>query len=360
MKRALVIPIYQPNAKVLPFLKSMNPSDFDAFVVVDDGSGEPYKAIFDEIRTLPGFAVISYLPNKGKGHALKEAFAYLTNRYPDLEGIVTADGDGQHAYSDILKIRDALEEHPGQLIMGVRDFNAPDVPKRNRKGNHFSSGYFHLATGKKLSDTQTGLRGIPARLFPLALNVYGSRYDYEMNFILDASKDGDFVEVPIQTIYDDNKSSHFHPVRDSMRIFRTPILYGVVALLSVAIDLGIFSIFDVYWPERKTIWWQILVSTVVARLISGTFNFSMNNFVVFKNQGGFARKLLKYLLVYFINMGLSFALVWAFSYLSGPLTLIKFVIDAILFVINFFIEQGWVFARKRLAARTPKEASKHD
>jgi hypothetical protein len=56
MNTALVIPIYCPNEKVLPFLKSFKANDFGLFVVVDDGSGEQYAA---GLRRDPGFRAYS-------------------------------------------------------------------------------------------------------------------------------------------------------------------------------------------------------------------------------------------------------------------------------------------------------------
>ncbi|MCI2111551.1 MAG: glycosyltransferase [Bacilli bacterium] len=126
MKQALLIPIYMPNDKVVPFLKRMNPKDFSAFVVVDDGSGEASRPLFDEIRALPGFEVISYPENAGKGHALKTAFEFIRANRPDIGGVVTADGDGQHAYEDILRVRDAprgqprLPRHGGSRFLGKK------------------------------------------------------------------------------------------------------------------------------------------------------------------------------------------------------------------------------------------------
>jgi putative flippase GtrA len=285
--------------------------------------------------------------NGGKGHALKEGLKYILSVMPDVSGVVTADGDGQHAYRDILKVRDALAASPSSLVMGVRDFKGPNVPRHNKIGNRLSSAYFRLVTHKKLQDTQTGLRGVPASLLPLALGVYGSRYEYEMNFLFEAVKEAPLVTVGIETIYDGNKDSHFHPIRDSFRIYRTPILYVAVALLSVAIDEGLFYLLSKTLPSSLATGLIVLIATVTSRLVSGTFNFLANDFWVFKNEGGFARKLAKYLVVYIVNMGLSFGLVWAFSFLPSELVFIKIVVDFILFVANYFVEMTWVFARKR-------------
>ena len=84
------------------------------------------------------------------------------------------------AFFDLDRATALIEGHPNVAswvllghslggAMGVRDFSGEDVPRHNRVGNRLSALYFRLATRVKLSDTQTGLRGIPANLFALAL-----------------------------------------------------------------------------------------------------------------------------------------------------------------------------------------------
>lgn len=351
----LVIPIYQPSALVLPFLESIAPSDFQKVVVVDDGSGDTYQPIFQRVAALPNFELISYPTNGGKGHALKTAFDFIRKMHPEVMGVVTADGDGQHALSDILKVRDGLLTHPTSLVLGVRDFHGKDVPKHNKMGNKFSAAYFHLVTGVRLGDTQTGLRGIPKNLFALAFESKGERYEYEMNFLLEAVKEAPLLQLPIQTIYDGNKSSHFHPFRDSVRIYKTPLIYILVSLLSWTIDLGLFTLFIAVVP--KGVLYKILIATIGARFISGSFNFTMNCFFVFDSKGGLWRKLLRYAVVFFINMGLSFGLTYAFNALPTNLTFIKFVVDFVLFMINYFVSRSWIFAKKMTAKKkAAKEA----
>jgi len=344
MKQALLIPIYQPSEKVLPFLAHFKPGDFARLIVIDDGSGAEYQSVFSKIKEKNLFEVISYPKNGGKGHALKAAIHDVVEHCPEIQGIVTADGDGQHRYEDILKVRDALESHPTSLVMGVRDFSGEDVPRHNRVGNRLSALYFRLATRVKLSDTQTGLRGIPANLFALALASHGDHYDYEMNFLLEAVRQAPLEQVGIATIYDDDKSSHFHLIRDSIRIYKTPLLYIIVALLSEVIDLGFFTLFTAIGPSEML--YKILVATITSRLLSGAFNFTMEYFLVFENKSGFAKKMGKYALIFFLNMGLSFGLTYAFHFLPSNLTFIKFIVDLILFIANYFVAQGWVFARK--------------
>jgi len=354
MEIALIIPIYKPTEKTLLFLKEIVPTAFCRIFVIDDGSGGKYVGIFEKIRKLANFTVISYPKNLGKGHALKTAFVDIRDHHPEIQGVVTADSDGQHAYTDILTIRDALIADPTFLILGVRSFKGKNVPFPNKIGNHFSASYFFLATGIRLKDTQTGLRGIPSLLFPAVIATAGERYEFEMNFLLDSAKETKIKQIPIQTIYEKNKGSHFRPIRDSIRIYQASLLYCLVALASWTIDEGLFTLFVALGPSDTL--YKVLWAVIAARLISGIFNFTMEYLVIFKSKGLFPQKFLRYVIVFFINMGLTFGLTYAFSGLPANLTLIKICVDFVLFSINFFVARSFVFAKKSHSRK--KEAKK--
>ena len=347
MKTALVLPIYQPCDKALPFLSTIDPSSFEKIVVVDDGSGEKYKPIFDDIAKLDNFIVLSYPDNHGKGYALKTGFKYVRDELPEVKGIVTADGDGQHTLEDILRVRDELSAKENMLVLGVRDFSSPDCPKRNRFGNRFSSRYFKLSTGVKVTDTQTGLRGIPSNLFDLSIGTIGDRYEYEFNFLSDAVKAAGLSQITIKTIYDDNANSHFHPIKDSLRVYKVPLLYLLVAITSFLIDFGLFALISHFGPTELPM--MILVPYIGARLVSGPYNFLMNNYIVFPGKEGFGRKLGRYAIVFVINMCIGLGLLYLFDYVfpeNFGLTLLKLFVEAIIFIVNFFVSKIFIFAKK--------------
>ena len=239
MKIALIVPIYQPTEFVMPFLKRFNKGDFDKMVVVDDGSGSDFDKDFEEVRSLGLFTLIRLPKNKGKGKAMKVALRYLKKEIPDLDGFLTADGDGQHAYEDILKVRAEFRAHPDSLILGARQ--KKDMPKKSLTGSIWSTRYFKLMTGVKMEDTQTGLRAIPKSLFSSFLASPGNRYEFEMGFLAGAARESRVLEVPIQTIYlKDNASTHYRVFRDSMRIAYFPIAYLLNGILLGAIDVLFF------------------------------------------------------------------------------------------------------------------------
>ena len=111
-------------------------------ILVDDGSGEAYRELFrkaEEILQEIGGRLLTHEKNKGKGGAIRTAFAYVLEKYPEAIGVVTADCDGQHHVEDILAIMRRLSEKPDCLIAGVRRFDGEDVPWKSAFGNKLTA-----------------------------------------------------------------------------------------------------------------------------------------------------------------------------------------------------------------------------
>lgn len=209
------IPAFEPDARLLGLVHRLK-SDFSDIVIVNDGSHRA-DAVFAELKDVDGVLVLLHGENRGKGAALKTAFAEILRRFPDAVGTVTVDADGQHRPEDAVRIAEALCAHPHQLIIGTRSFGK-GVPFRSRLGNLWTVAEFRLLTGRTVHDTQTGLRGIPSGLLPSLLNLPGERYDYEIGMLVRAvlSSDG-CREIPIETVYEDgNRASHFRPLADTV------------------------------------------------------------------------------------------------------------------------------------------------
>ena len=201
-----------------------------------------------------------------------------------------------------------------------------------------------------LSDTQTGLRVIPMFAVPELLEVKGERYEYEMNAIF-AMKDMnlEWTEVPIEVIYiDDNESSHFNPIKDSLRIYKVFLKFCLSSFGSALIDLLIFTLLS---HNLAGLLGKYLIqgSTVIARICSGIFNFSINRWIFSgkKKQTKAVVSGPKYLVVWLVQMILSAELVHlGAAYIPISPTVIKIVIDTILFFISYKIQQKWVFHKK--------------
>ncbi len=216
---AVLIPAWLPEPILTSLVMQLAAQGFGAVILVDDGSGNCFAALFDRLAALPRIHLLRHAVNRGKGRALKTGFNYCLTELPHLDGVVTADADGQHKPEDILRVALAMQTSGDRAVLGSRAF-AHAMPWRNRLGNTLTRSVFGWLSGTWLHDTQTGLRALPRALLPELLALKGERYEYEMTVLAHLCRTGNApLEVPIETVYlPGNKSSHFHPVLDSVRI----------------------------------------------------------------------------------------------------------------------------------------------
>lgn len=343
----IIVPSYKPDKEIMMEFMQKLKNKFANIVVVNDGSGEEYNSFFEELKN-QGIVVLKHYINFGKGRGIKTAFNYVLNTYPNIVGAVTADCDGQHYLEDIIKCAEKLREEPEKLVIGSRDFDEKQVPFRSRFGNKLTRGIFSAFVGIKITDTQSGLRAFSRKTMETFLNTAGERYEYETNMLIDCKeKNIEIAEVPISTVYIRNNSlSHFNVLRDSIMIYKLFMKYIIASLSSFILDILLFAMFVNLLPEiRIGSITEIVVATIIARIISAIYNFIVNSKVVFKNKN--ANSIIKYFILCVIQMFISaFAVSKLFEVLQINSTIIKVVVDTIIFIINFVIQREWVFAKK--------------
>lgn len=344
-----VIPSLNPDDRIFGIVQKLRERDFAHIIVVNDGSNSDER--FIRLKDEFGCDVLTHCINFGKGRGMKTAMNYYMNEYSsECDGIIFIDGDGQHDINDVCSCCDSMEEHPGSLILGVRDFTSEGVPARSKFGNRITSRFFSLFCGLKISDTQTGLRAMSNAIIPKLVGISGERFEYETNMLLETKHlEIPIVEVPIRTIYEGkNEQSHFNPIRDSIAIYKVLLGYVSSSLLSAVIDLGAYQIFFLILAAAVSKY-RILFSTILARILSSLFNYTVNCKVVFRSNANPKVTIVKYYLLCIIQAAASFGGVYGLSLLfktDGNLWL-KLITDSILFIISFKIQQLWVFAHHK-------------
>ena len=350
----IVIPALEPNRGLLDYIESLKALGFKKIFLVNDGSGPRFSQIFNAARTQYGCEVITHPVNLGKGAALKSAFREVS-KLKDLAGVVTADADGQHSAADVLKVAEALVAGAGSnqqsLILGTRSLNTKDVPWKSRLGNTLTSALVKVLFGKYISDTQTGLRGIPASMLEDQQKVRGDRFEYEMGALFKALADkATVIEVPIKTIYPDgkNKETHFRPLVDSAKIYF--VIFGQFmgfassSLISFLVDIALFVfIIDAFFGGSSDPG-AVVTSVVLARVGSSLLNFSLNKGLVFSNQEQKRKTLVRYYLLAITVLSLSAtgSAVMA-QVLDGRVVWAKILVDSVLFILSYLIQRRWVF-----------------
>ena len=331
----VLIPAYKPDDRLTELVKELRDKNLDV-LLVDDGGGQTFKKIFDDCRAL-GAEVAVHAVNQGKGRALKTGINAALLLWPDLSGIVTADADGQHTPADILRLIEAMDQHENTLVLGSRAFTG-NVPFKSLWGNRITRAVYALASGVKVGDTQTGLRGLPRCALEEMIRIDGERYEYEMNVLLKIrDMNLGVFEVPIETIYiNDNAGSHFNPVRDAIRIYMVIFKYMFSAIASFAIDYAL------YWlclGFGLASW----LSYALARLVSSQVNYNLNKHTVFSGRGG-KSSMLKYYALAVVQGAIGAALVQVLPrFIPLPAGVIKIPVDLILFAFSFIIQRDYVF-----------------
>lgn len=346
-KCVILIPALDPPKEFSDYVIELLDAGFDKVIIVDDGSSE--KEIFQKISAFSQVTVLTHEKNRGKGKALRTGLNYYQKHFSQkgYAGVITADSDGQHLINDVCKIRDRMICDNHHLILGVRDFNLDHVPPKSRFGNKLTSLTFRLLLGINITDTQTGLRGIPNNLINECIAIPGDRFEYETDMLIQIGKKHEIEEIKIHTVYyDKNQGTHFHPLRDSFLIYRlffgTFVRYFFASFSSFLLDIALFTLGAKFLFYSITL--KIPISAICARIISGTYNFLVNKNIVFKSSRSYTATGISYLLLCVIQGIVSAGAVTLLCFLF-PIdeVIIKIIVDTILFLVNYQIQKKFIF-----------------
>ena len=198
-------------------------------IVVDDGSTDGTSVVVDSLSHM--VTLVSYQPNRGKGHALVAGFRKAKEM--GFTHAITIDADGQHFADDIPVFMREFAASEDKIIVGARNLTEENMPRGNTFANRFSNFWFRLQTGINLQDTQSGYR-----LYPLdalrGLSFITSRYEAELELLVFAAWAGTRISsVPVKVYYPpaDERVSHFRPVYDFVRISILNTILCVLALV---------------------------------------------------------------------------------------------------------------------------------
>lgn len=337
----ILIPAYQPDDRLIDLIRNIKQLCDYQIVVVDDGSGDAYKRIFEEVQKEKGI-VLTHEVNCGKGAALKTGIAYIKNQN-ETEGIVCCDCDGQHLPEDIIKIAKEVSCSKNCIVLGARHFTGK-VPIRSRIGNSLSRWIFFWETGKQIYDTQTGLRGFCSDIYDWLLGLDGERFEYEMNMLFRAHREGKgFYEVEIKTVYEDQHTSHFRGFKDTLKVCLPILKFSVSSLIAALVDYILFMLF-LFLSK------SLLGSTVAARICSAACNYVLNKKIVFSKgkTTKSSHSLIRYALLAGIILVLNYIVIFFYSNVLGiHVAVAKILTEVTLFIFSYWAQKLFVFKHKQ-------------
>ncbi|MBU0279116.1 glycosyltransferase [Gemella sp. zg-1178] len=353
-KTLVVIPALNPTSSLIDYVEEL--IDYGSFdvLVIDDGSKAETKAIFNRLNIMKNCRVLSHAKTLGRGRALKNGFNYFLN-LPNLDnyiGLVTSDSDGQHIVEDVVKVALEMKKNPNNLVLGSRNFNVFSLPQKIKFANKVTSLAFRNLYGRNIADTQTILRGLPKNMVALMIDVEGERFDYETRMLTKAiAEDIKITEIEIETVFNySNVEKNFNPIFDLISICKVILLpflkFSLASLSAFLVDISLFRVFLtilVFLGVKKG-YLLILLTTFLARAISSFINFLINKNLVFKQEKNIKKTIYKYYTISLSKIFLSSFLVYLlWKWTSGSETVIKIIIDTILFFLSYRLQYTWVF-----------------
>lgn len=335
----VLIPAYKPTDKLLQLLTKFYNLCFN-IVLVDDGSGVAYEKLFFECSRYA--EVLHHMQNLGKGCALKTGLKYIAKHYSANSIIVTVDADGQHRVDDALAVCQIAEQHPNSFVLGSRRLKE-NVPLRSKFGNTLTRFIYHISTGIRIHDTQTGLRAFHGNFISKLLEISGERYEYEMNVLLHfANERIPIIEHEIETIYFGNNSqSHFDVLRDSIRIYKEILKFSLSSLIGFLVDYMTYSLLLLLTKNLR-------ISNIIARIISASVNFSLNRKFVFRSTENILKSATKYfLLATGILLGNTLFLELLVNTFEMHQLLAKIATELLFFMISWLFQRIIIFKNRR-------------
>ena len=230
----LVVPVYNPGPALGRTLDALLACGHPLFVH-DDGSDEATRLQLEAVAAAqPGLRLSRWPDNRGKGAAVVEAF-----RRARAEGFTHAlqvDADGQHDAGAIATFLALGAARPEAVIAGVPVYDA-SVPAARKNGRRFTHVWVWLETlSFDIGDSLCGFRLYPLEAMAriLSRTALPARMDFDTAAIVRLHWDGvPVVNAPVRVVYPEDGVSHFHLLRDNLRLTRmhTRLVVGMLRRL---------------------------------------------------------------------------------------------------------------------------------
>ena len=287
---SIVIPVYNEELHIENVVESVE-KYCENIIVVDDKSTDSSLDILKKLETKYSkkIFILENEKNSGIGYSVKKGFSKALDLDNDI--VIKFDGDNQHLPEDIPKFIEKITKEGFDFVKGNRFLNnAYSKPMPNLKilGNLITTNLQKIVSGNyAISDPNNGFLGVKKE----CLNIIDfknlkNNYFFENSLLINMSSLGLKIgEVPIQTIYQNEKSSI--PIfMASLKIIPTFIIFFYMrnvlnAKFNLSINSIVFFIFLIIFVINLFVnnlsLWAVSIFLLITYLIIDIFNFYSKN-----------------------------------------------------------------------------------
>lgn len=222
--KVVVIPVFNEEKSIFDIINKVF-NHCDKIIVVNDCSTDGSKEILESIKN-DNLIIVTNEKNLGIGGATKVGIKKALEIGAEI--IIKFDGDGQHSSNDIPEFINLIENENHDFVKGNRfKSSISQMPAVKILGNLISTNLQKIVTGNfSVSDPNNGFIAFKASIFDsIQFKYLRNDYFFEnsllLNLVIFKFK---ISEVPIQTVYGEEKSS-------------IPIFIGSIKLVPVFLKL---------------------------------------------------------------------------------------------------------------------------
>lgn len=192
---SVVIPVYNERKTIVEIVGRVRAMNIhDEIVIVDDYSLDGTRDILLELAKEPDVRLLLHGYNRGKGAALRTAFAEVQG-----DVVMIQDADLEYDPCDYPQLLAPIERGEADVVYGSRFLENPqqDPSWLHRLGNRALTAMSNLMTGQRLTDMETCYKVFRREVIE-AIEIEQNRFGFEPEITAKISQLGYRIhEVPI-------------------------------------------------------------------------------------------------------------------------------------------------------------------
>ncbi len=258
----------------------------------------------------------------------------------DASYFVTVDAQDGFSAADVLAVDAALKSDASKVYAGQRVLPEKKSPAQLLYG---------MLSGLVLSDVAAGLYGLSREHATLVAHAKSRDKAFFQNIPLIARSNGIGVEG-VQATDAAAQAPGFGVLASSMRLYGVFIKFSIAALIAYLVDIGTFYLFQKLFFALEDEF-KVLASTVLSRILCSVATYLLNKGAVFNSQAKSAGTAVRFVILAVAQLIASWLLVWSVGSLLGGgdeiNTILKVVVDLVIFLASFTIQRDWVFKESK-------------
>lgn len=278
---------------------------------------------------------VKALPHSGLGSGLKAVLSETDAQYFLIVGT-----EDSFSAADVFCVADALKNDPSKVYAAQRS-----LPEKKS----VAQTLYGFLSGLELPDITTTLYGMSRESLTLISGGKSTDKAFFQNIPLSARSNNITVEC-VKTSGSLKEAPGFGILTNTMKLYMVFIKFSIAAMIAYLVDIGTFYLFQKMFSGLDDEF-KVLTATVLSRILCSIATYLLNKGAVFNSHAKSTGTAVRFIILAVAQLIASWLLVWGLGSLFGGgdeiNTILKVVVDLVIFLASFTIQRDWVFKESK-------------